>query len=135
MVIIILRNTEAITERLVLDCLEHSICIGSHLNKICKPDEITYLNNICATFIKDKTKESIESHLFQVDKLQVSIYKYENEIISLLGIGFAYKSINTIGQTVWRLLGHLEDILSTALLGVEEVENMHVAQKFLYQAH
>ena len=65
----------------------------------------------------------------------MSIYKYENEIISLSGIGSAYKCINTIGQTAQRLLGHLEDVLSAALLGVEEVENMHIARKFLYQAH
>lgn len=142
MLIIILRNTEAGTERLVLVkmqpriayFLEHSRCIGSRLNKICKPDKITYLDNICTTFIKDKSKESIESHLFQVDKLQVLIHKYENEIISLLGIGSSYESINNIGQTVQRLLRHLEDILCIALLGVEEAENMQVAGKFSYQA-
>ena len=115
-------------------CIEHSNHIQSHLSKICGIDEIAYLNGLCTTFIKKNSKDTIESHILKVDKLQVLIQKYENEVISLPGIRYAYKNINNVSKMVQKVLGNLEDIFCAALLGVDEVEHMWAAKKFLYQA-
>jgi len=48
--------------------------------------------------------------------------------------GSDYENINKIAQVIRNVLGHLEDILCAALLGVEEVEKMWVEGKFEYQA-
>jgi hypothetical protein len=42
--------------------------------------------------------------------------------------------VKDISQAVQMVLGDLEQISCTALLGVEEMENMWNAGKFLYQA-
>ena len=52
------------------------------------------------------------------------IQKYENEVISLLGIRYAYKNINNISKIVQKVLGNLKDIFCAALLGIDEVEHM-----------
>ena len=66
-------------------------------------------------------------------KLQASIQKYENEVISLLGIGSTYESVNKIMKMVRKVLRNLEDIFCTVLLGVDKVESRWVTGKFLYQ--
>ena len=126
-------TTRSILESRVAFCLERSKNIQSHLSKICGPDEITYLDNLCAAFVKENNKEDIESHISKIDKLQASIQKYENEVISLLGIGSTYESVNDVTKMVRKVLGNLEDIFCAVLLGVDEVESMWVAGKFLYQ--
>jgi len=83
--------------------------------------------------VKENNKEDIESHISKIDKLQASIQKYENEVISLLGIGSTYESVNDVTKMVRKVLGNLEDIFCAVLLGVDEVESMWVAGKFLYQ--
>jgi len=77
--------------------------------------------------------ECIESDMKKVDTLQGLIHRYENAIISLSGIGAAYMRVKEISQAVQMVLGDLEDISCAALLGVDEVENMWNAGKFLYQ--
>jgi len=103
------------------------------LGKICGPDENAYLDNLCAAFVKENNKEGIESHISKIDKLQALIQKYENEVISLLGIGSTYESVNDVMKMVRQVLGNLEDIFCTVLLGVDEVESRWVAGEFLYQ--
>ena len=126
-------TTWSILESRVEFCLERSKNIQSRLGKICGPDEIAYLDNLCAAFVKENNKEDIESHISKIDKLQASIQKYENEVISLLGIGSTYESVNDVTKMVRKVLGNLEGIFCTVLLGVDEVESMWVAGKFLYQ--
>jgi hypothetical protein len=78
--------------------------------------------------------ECIESNVEKLDKLQAVIHKYENTVISLSGIGAAYEAVKGISQMVQNVLGDLEEISCASLLGVDEVENMWSARKFLYQA-
>jgi hypothetical protein len=113
--------------------LERSKSIQSRLRKICGPNETTYLDSLCVRFIKENCKEDIETHISNLDKLQVSIQKYENKVIALLGIGSAYEIVNSVAKAVRTVLGNLEDIFCAVLVGVEEVENMRLAGKFLYQ--
>lgn len=77
--------------------------------------------------------ECIESNVEKLDKLQAVIHKYENTVISLSGIGAAYKAVKGISQAVQNVLGDLEEISCASLLGVDKVENMWNARKFLYQ--
>ena len=82
-------------EEFCIECLNH---VWSCLSKICGIDEIAYLDGLCTTFIKENSKDTIELHILKVDKLQVLIQKYENEVISLLGIRYAYKNINDVSK-------------------------------------
>lgn len=83
--------------------------------------------------MREKSMGCIESDMKEVDRLQGLIRRYENAIISLSGIGAAYTCVKDISQAVQMVLGDLEDISCAALLGVEEVENVWNAGKFLYQ--
>ncbi|KIM42191.1 hypothetical protein M413DRAFT_26993 [Hebeloma cylindrosporum] len=114
-------------------CVERSESIASRLTKLCQPERASYLDKICATFMREKTMECIESHIGKVDKLQASIRKYEDAVISLSGIGAAYEGIKKVSQDVREVVGDLEEISCAALLGVDEVENMWNARKFSYQ--
>ena len=101
---------------------------------ICQPDKVMYLDEICATFIREKNMECIESNIKKFDKLQAVIHKYENMIISLSGIGVAYEAVKSVSQAVQNVLGDLEEISCAGLLGVDEVERIWNARKFMYQA-
>ena len=128
------RTAHPTSEFRVAFCLERSKSIHSRLTKICEPDEITYLEKICATFVEEHNKEDLEFQISKLDKLQASIYKYQEEVLSLSGMGSAYENIDKIARAIRNVLGHLEDILCAALLGVEEVEKVWLAGKFAYQA-
>ena len=85
-------------------------------------------------FVKENNKEDIESHIPKIDELHASIQKYENEVVSLLGIvGSTHESVNNITKMVRKVLGNLKDIFCAVLLGVDEVESRWVKGKFLYQ--
>ena len=114
-------------------CLERSKHIHSRLHNICKPDETTYLDKICAKFVEEHHKEDLEFHISKVEKLQGSIFHYQDKILNLSGMGSAYENVDKIAKNIRMVLGHLEEILSTALLGVDEVEQMWVAGKFSFQ--
>ena len=124
-------TTRSTSESRIAFFLERSKSIQSHLHKICGPNETAYLDNLCTIFIKENCKEDIETHISNLDKLQVSIQKYENKAIALLGIGS--EIVNGVTKAVQTVLGNFEDIFCAALVGVEEVENMWSAGKFLYQ--
>src|SRR5437016_4399913 len=126
-------SAQSILESRVAFCLERSKYIQSRLRKICGPDENSYLDNLCTAFVKENDKEDIESHISKIDKLQASIQTYENEVISLLGIGSTYESVNDTTKMVRKVLGNLKDIFCAVLLGVDKVESMWAAGKFLYQ--
>jgi hypothetical protein len=83
--------------------------------------------------MKGKNIESIESEMKKVDTLQDLIRRYENDIISMSGIGPTYVNVKEIRCDVQMVVGDLENIFSAALIGVDEVENMWQARKFVYQ--
>ena len=114
--------------------IERSKSVQSHLHKICGPNKTTYLDSICSRFIKENCQKDIEMQISKLDKLQASIQKYENKIISLLGIGSAYEIVSGIAKEIGKVLANLEDIFCAALLGVEEVESTWATGKFIYQA-
>lgn len=126
-------TTQSTLDSRVAFCLKRSKSIQSRLGKICGPDETAYLDNLCATFVKENNKQDIELHISKIDKLQASIQKYENEVISLSGIGSTYESVNDVVKMVRKVLANLEDIFCAVLLGVDEVESMWAAGKFWYQ--
>ena len=108
--------------------------VQSCLHKICGPNETTYLDSVCSRFIKEDCQEDIEMQISKLDKLQASIQKYENKIISLLGIGSAYEIVSGIAKEIGKVLANLEDIFCAVLLGVEEVKSTWATGRFLYQA-
>jgi hypothetical protein len=55
-------TTQSILESRMALCLERSKNIRSRLGKICGPDEIAYLNNLCTAFVKENNKD-IELHI------------------------------------------------------------------------
>ena len=124
---------QSILKSRVAFCLERSKYIRSRLRKICGPDETFYLDNLCTEFVKENDKEHLESHISKIGKLQASIQKYKNEVISLSGIGSTYESVNDVTKMVRKVLGNLEDIFCVVLLRVDEVQSMWAAGKFLYQ--
>ena len=114
--------------------IERSKSVQSRLHKICGPNETTYLDSICSRFIQENCKEDIEMQISELDKLQVSIQKYENKIISLSGIGSAYEIVSGIAKEIGKVLANFEDIFCAVLLGVEEVKSTWATGGFLYQA-
>ena len=125
--------TESIGQSRVAFCLERAKYIQTRLGKICGPDEMAYLDNLCTTFVKENNMEDIKVHISKIDKLQAAIQKYENKVISLSGIGSTYDSVNVVTKMVRKVSGNLEDIFCAVLLGVDEVESMWKAGKFAYQ--
>jgi len=140
-----IRNTEAETmdpipatahstsESRLEFCLERSKRVYSRLSNICEPTEAAYLDRVCAKFIEEKNKEHLELHLSKVEKLYTSISKYQNQILSLSGMGSAHENVDNMAKNIRKVVGHLEDILCAALLGVDEVEKNWAAGKFAYQ--
>jgi hypothetical protein len=59
-----------------------------------------YLNQICCDFLVDYDKEPIHEQTIKLGKLQKAIYKYQNKILALEGIGPTYRRVDVIVKQV-----------------------------------
>src|SRR5882757_583662 len=120
-------------ERNLATWMEHIDRVEYRFKKICGQNEIKFVDEICKKFIAENNTDIIESHTSKLDELLRSIYRYQNEVVSLMGIGTDYKKIDIIVKKIKKVVGWLEEILSAALINVEEVDNGRTTGIFTYQ--
>lgn len=101
--------------------------------QITGPDEFAFVDSICHTFLVENDTDVIEGPASKLNELQISIYQFQNEVLLLMGIGPDYERIDCIVRAIKKLAGWVDEVLIAALIGVDEVNSMRLAQKFSYQ--
>lgn len=75
--------------------------LNTTLKKICGPNEVYFVNEICKRFIAENRMKVITS---KIEELLKSIYCFQNEVLSLMGVRLDYEKV---GQERVRWLGDL----------------------------
>src|SRR5882757_3758304 len=113
--------------------MEHINRVEYHCEKICRPNKINFVNEICKRFIAENDIEVITSPTSKIKKLLKSIYCFQNEVLSLMGVGSDYEKVDIIVKRVKKVVGWLENIQSVAFFSIDEVDDNQKARRFAYQ--
>lgn len=113
--------------------LERADRVHARLQRITENNEIQFLHSVVEGFLKDHDKDCVYEHIVAIGKLQRLIYKFENEILTLAGMGLEYEKVGKITQHVCKVVRWLEEVLCHAMVDESEVDTMYVDRKFLFQ--
>jgi hypothetical protein len=114
--------------------MERVESIDKRLKIITGDSPLEYLNQICHDFLTNHDKDPIHEQTIKLGKLQMAIYKYQNEIYALDGIGPTYCRVDELVKKVCRVVGWVEDLLCLAMVNAEEVKVRFERNELLYQA-
>jgi hypothetical protein len=121
------------TEHAVRAWMERAESIDKRLKGITGDSPSEYLSRICLDFLADYDKDPIHEQIIKLGKLQKAIYKYQNEIFSLDGVGPAFRRVDNIVKHVCMVVGWVEELLCYAMVDADEVKIRYEKQEFLYQ--
>ncbi len=92
-----------------------------------------YLHSTVEEFLEHCSKDAIYERVVAVGRLQKSIYKYENEVLTLAGMGSDYDKVKGISQLVCEVVRWLEEVLCLAMVDTMEVEKKFTECQFSFQ--
>jgi hypothetical protein len=113
--------------------MERINCVEYRFERICGPNEINFVNEICKRFIAKNDMEVITLPTSKIEELLKSIYCFQNEVLSLMGVGPDYEKVDIIVKRVKKVVGWLDNIQSVALFGIDEVDDNRKDCRFAYQ--
>ena len=93
-----------------------------------------YVEIICSAFLDNEDKDLIYDKVVRLGRLQKSIYKYQNEVYSLVGVAEVYERVSEIAKDVNKVLGWVEEVLCYAMVDAQEVRDRYSVRGFMYQA-
>ena len=114
--------------------LERADRIAARLRKITGDDTKKYLHRIVEDFLGNRNTDTLDEQIVIIDKLQTSINRYGNEVLTLSGMGPEYEKIREITRVVCDVVKWLEEVLWVATIGdVDDVEAMFKERRFPFQ--
>lgn len=113
--------------------LERTDRIAARLQKITGDDARRYLHGIVKGFVGNQDKDAVYEQIVAVGKLQKSVYGYENEVLTLAGLGPEYEKVREVARTVCDVIKWLEEVLCIAMVDAVEVEIKYKECRFSFQ--
>ena len=113
--------------------LERTDRIAARLQKVTGDDARRYLRHIVEGFLSNQDKDAVYEQVVCVGKLQRSVYKYENEVLTLAGLGEAYEHVREVTRAVCDVVSWLEEVLCWAMVDAAEVEIRYKGCQFSFQ--
>lgn len=92
-----------------------------------------YAENICTSFLENQDKDKIYEQVVKLSKLQKSIYRYQNEVYALSGMGAEELRAAEVLREVVTMVTWVEEILCYAMVDIEEVRDRYTGKQFMYQ--
>lgn len=92
-----------------------------------------YLESTCSSFIFTRRKDDVRNKIISISKLQRAIYRCQDKIIELGGMGKEWERAEEVSKDVVRVVRWLEDILCWAMVDIQELITLHNHQKLMYQ--
>lgn len=96
-------------------------------------DPVPFVDQICKTYLREKSLPCLEAQVSSLVRLQKSLYKYQNEIYSLTGVGPEHKRMDALVGRIRTAVTLAEEVSCFAMLGPNEVYRMYVGKEFMYQ--
>ena len=96
-------------------------------------EPVQFTDNICQSFINEGNKDDLNEWIVKLGKYQKSIYKFQNEILALAGVGPDFQKVDNISKEINRVVHWVEEILCVAMVEANKVSKMHAERRFKYQ--
>jgi len=113
--------------------MERAGRIASRLHRITGKNSINFLHRVVDEYLKSQDKDSVYEHVVMVGKLQKSIYRYENEVLTLAGVGPEYEKVKTVTRLVCEVVQWLEEVLCSAMVDAAGVGVTYQERGFSFQ--
>ena len=113
--------------------LERANRIAARLQKITGDDARCYLRRIVEGFLGNRDKDSVYEQIIGIGKLQRSVYRYKNEVLTLAGLGEDYERVRDVTRAVCAVVSWLEEVLCSAMVDPAEVEIKYKGCQFSFQ--
>ena len=113
--------------------LERADRTAARLRKITEDDSRKYVRRIVEEFLNGRDKDVVYEQIVAVGKLQKSVYRYENEVLALAGLGSEYDRVKEISCSVCDVIRWLEEVLCMAMVDAAEVEKTYQECLFSFQ--
>jgi hypothetical protein len=114
----------------VLECANH---VSAQLQKLTGNDPSKFLYCTVEEFLRHYDNEVFYEKIVEIGKLQKSMYQYEDEVLTLAGMGAEYDKVKVITHLVCKVIQWLEEVLCMAMVDATEVEEMYKARQLSFQ--
>jgi len=121
------------TESSLNKWIKYSEYIQKRFNKLTDDDPMKYIEKICLQFIQNQDKDDIHAEVVKLSTLQKRIYRCQNEILNLAGLGPEWNAVDVIVTKLCRVVRWLEEVFCQAIVGHSEVCRMYDEAQFEYQ--
>lgn len=113
--------------------LERADRIRARLHKFTRNDVVKFLDGVVEDFLKHRNKDVVYEQVVAIGKFQSSIYRYENKVLMLAGLGAEYQRVQEITREVCKVIRWLEEVLCMAMVDANEVHEMYKAGRLEFQ--
>ena len=104
------------------------------LHKITNGDSKEFLTNITEKYLEDACPDDLHELMDELGKIQKSVYGYQNEVLSLAGLGKEYDEVDAVVKHVCKIVHWVGEVLCAAMVNREEVHTLYSAQQLLFQS-
>ena len=80
-----------------------------------------YAESICVVFLADRDKDGIHEETIRLGRLQKRIYKCQERVLQLCGIGDEYSRVDEIKKAICTTISWVEEIFCYAIVDWAEV--------------
>ena len=131
-----LTNPEQVTNsetRCLVNLMELGERVQKRLAKITNGSPFEFVHCICKQLLQDHDKDRVHTFSIELSKLQKMLYKYQNEVLQLDGVGNNYKKLQNIVKDVRLVLEWVDELLVLAMVDIHEVRQLYYTSELLYQ--
>ena len=115
--------------------LDYATRLQVRFNKYVNQNPTAYAEKICVGFLADRDKDVIHEETICLAKLQKSIYKCQNKVLQLSGIGDEYSRVLSISKAICTTITWIEEIFCHAIVDWAEVQRIHGERGFVFQSN
>src|SRR5260221_5869669 len=113
--------------------LERSDRVHHWLQTMTGSNAREYLHCIVKEFLEHCDKDAVYERVVTIGKLQKSMYKYENKVLTLAGMGLDYDKVRGITRLVCEVVQWLEEVLCLVMVDTMEVEKRFKGCRLSFQ--
>ena len=114
--------------------LDYATCLQVQFNKFVNQNPTVYAEKICVGFLADCDKDIIHEEKICLEKLQKSIYKCQNKVLQLCGIGDECSRVDCIRKAICTTITWVEEIFCYAIIDWAEVQQIHGERGFVFHS-
>ncbi|KAJ3497295.1 hypothetical protein NLJ89_g10366 [Agrocybe chaxingu] len=113
--------------------MEQNDRIKNRLLKITGKEPAIFVDEISLRYLSDGNKDTLHTHATQLGKLQKAIYRCQNEVLTLAGMGPEYHAVDKTVILIRTIVGWVEEVLCYAMVELSEVRRLREERGFMYQ--